>query len=479
MRLADEKGVALIMVLILMGVLSVLGASLIFVSQTETWASQNYRLMSDARYGAESGIHRAANFFLYSTSYSSSAPGTPADPLSNYNITKSPVEYNGQPVQLRSNGASNYPVQSIKDAFTTNAHGTLTSGYPLVYDARATLLSMRQVVVYGSATPVTVQTWQIVGEGSIAGGKPARVDVSAIVERQIQPMFNYAAFATDPGCAALSWSGGANTDSYDSSAALVGGEPVISESGGNVGTNGNLDENGAPTIINGSLSTPRTGVGSCTQGTVTALTLSGSPAPSAGLIELAQNVTYPTPDVPNPAPTGNFTVNNGATVSKTGGGSYGDITIKGKLQLSAGTYNINTLTMNAGGILEILTGPVILNVAGYSTAGNPASGLSATPINMTGGSLTTAAGFDPANFQLTYAGTGTIKMAGGAKNTGLIYAPNATIQDTSANSEWYGAVIGKKVSSAGHSQIHYDRRLQTGSMTVGPWMMNSFSWRRF
>ena len=66
MKAADEHGVALIMVLIMMGILSVLGASLVLVSQTETWSSQNYRLMTEARYGAESGVHKAANYLMNS-----------------------------------------------------------------------------------------------------------------------------------------------------------------------------------------------------------------------------------------------------------------------------------------------------------------------------------------------------------------------------------------------------------------------------
>ena len=32
-----------------------------FLSQTETYASMNYRLMSLARYGAEAGVEKAAN----------------------------------------------------------------------------------------------------------------------------------------------------------------------------------------------------------------------------------------------------------------------------------------------------------------------------------------------------------------------------------------------------------------------------------
>jgi Tfp pilus assembly protein PilX len=482
MKLADERGAALIMVLIMTGVLSVLAASLVFVAQTETWSSQNYRLMTEARYAAESGVHRAANFILNSYTAPTS---TGADLLSNYDTTTSPVRYGGNAVQLRSSDTySNYPVAAVKTAFVSGVHGTLTGGTDTVtYDAIATLVSMRQINVYGSATPATVQTWRIVGRGTLGGAKPARVDVEAILERQVNPVFAYAAFATHNGCGALSWSGGGSTDSYDSSAPLSGGKPVTANISGNVGTNGNLDENGGPTAINGSLSTPRSGVGSCSTGAVTALTLSGSSPPTAGLVELPQPVTYPTPAVPNPPPTGDLTVANGQTTTLTPSGTpptkdLGNVVIKGELRLNAGTYNINSLTMNAGADLTIL-GAVVLNVAGYTTPGNASSGQMGTPIDMTGGSMSANGSFDPTLFQITYAGTGNIKMAGGSDNVGLLYAPNATVQNQSTGADWYGAVIARRVTDSGHATIHWDRRLSLSAMTLGPWMMNSFTWRRF
>jgi Tfp pilus assembly protein PilX len=482
MRVADERGVALIMVLIMMGVLSVLGASLVFVSQTETWSSQNYRMMTEARYAAESGVHRAANFIL--NSYT--APdGSGTDLLSNYNITTSPVQYGGNAVQLRSSDTySNYPVASVKTAFVSAVHGTLAGGTDSVtYDAIATLISMRQITVYGSTTPATVQIWRIVGRGALGGAKPARVDVEAVLERQVNPVFAYAAFATDSGCGALSWAGGGTTDSYDSTAALSGGKPVTADILGNVGTNGNLDENGGPTVVHGSLSTPRSGIGACSTGAVTALTLSGSSPPTDGIVELPQPVTYPTPAVPSPPPTGDLTVGNSQHITLTPAGTppttnLGNVTIKGELRLNAGTYNINSLTMNGGGELMIL-GAVVMNVAGYNTAGNASSGQMGTPIDMTGGSMSANGSFDPSLFQITYAGTGNIKMAGGSDNVGLLYAPNATVQNQSAGADWYGAVIARRVTDAGHATIHWDRRLSTSALTLGAWMMNSFTWRRF
>ena len=68
--------IALFMVL----AMSVLGMTLMFVSQTETASSMNYRMMSQARYGAESGIHQAANYLL-SPAYTNIEPGTATDPF--------------------------------------------------------------------------------------------------------------------------------------------------------------------------------------------------------------------------------------------------------------------------------------------------------------------------------------------------------------------------------------------------------------
>ncbi len=480
MKASDEQGVALVMVLILMGIISVLGASLVLVSQTETWSSQNYRLMTEARYGAESGVHKAANFLL-GTSYIAPSAGGP-DYLSAYNTLRTPVLYGGHNVVLSSTGSgSNYPVSSTVTAFTTAVHQTLGGGTDTVtYDAIATLVSMRSVTVYGSINPVTVQTWQIIGRGTISGSKPARVDVTAVIERQVYPMFNYAAFATNNGCGALSWSGGGSTDSYDSSA-LSAGSPVFSASGGNVGTNGNLDENGGPTIINGSLSTPRSGVGHCTTGAVTALTLSGSSPPTAGLIELPQPVVYPTPDAPNPPPTGDRTINGGSTTLAPG--NYGNITITGHgdLHLTTGVYNINSLSSSGGGNLLIDSGPVILNVAGYQTAGDPSSGYSPSvpALDLSGQSVASTLGYNPSMLQVTYSGSGIISLTGGPDMSGLVYAPNATVHNNSNGAEWFGAVIARNVTDAGHAVIHYDRHLSTTGLFVGPWMIDSFSWKKF
>src|ERR1700751_2003781 len=96
----NEKGAAVILALILIAVLSVMAVSMMFLSQSEGWSSANYRLMSQARDGAEAGLNAAAAFLTSSTSYPSGgsngqpgpsdAPGS-TDPLTAYTTTGATV----------------------------------------------------------------------------------------------------------------------------------------------------------------------------------------------------------------------------------------------------------------------------------------------------------------------------------------------------------------------------------------------------
>ena len=52
----------------------------------------------------------------------------------------------------------------------------------------------------------------------------------------------------------------------------------------------------------GTLSTPRTGVGNCKNGAITALSGNRAADVHEGLIQLPQALTFPTPDPPNPMP---------------------------------------------------------------------------------------------------------------------------------------------------------------------------------
>jgi len=538
-----EQGIALVIALFMMLAMSVLGASLMFVSKTETLSSHNYRLMSQARYGAESGIHQAANYLL-STAYLNIAPGSATDPgtyddvnnianFNNYNVNVSPVtrKSDNSVVKLSWDSTqSSYPIDAVKTAFAQATHGNLdVSDAPVVFKATATLKSMRPIKDNFTGQMVVLQTWEVVGEGSVTGARDATVEVSALVERQPNPIFAYAAFSTDPGCSSMSFGGGGSTDSFDSRTMTLGadGRPVTSASGGDVGTNGNLVVSGSgnnnnATVINGTLSTPRTGVGTCTTSNVTAETINGQATVTGGLVQLSQSVAYPTPPVPNPAPTPGtnvkfqgscpaaassvcsqvtyaagtipgvsgavtYTTLDPALATSTGGKivlsdvetQSGNVLVLkgGGCATCTAEYNFNSLTMNSNSTILIApgTGQVKINILGKQTNGNTMT----TPITITGnGLVNTNLQYDPMDLQIIYAGTGGVQLAGGEKTSALIYAPNASGRFT-GGSDLYGAVVLKNLTDLGGAAIHYDRAMKNEALTAGDYMMSAFTWKNY
>jgi Tfp pilus assembly protein PilX len=472
-----EKGIALVVSLLLMMVLSILSASLMFLAQTETASSGSYRLMSQARYGAESGIHKTIHYLTNTYAL----PGSVADPLANYDMTKSPVTNvaNNQPVILSSNPAvaSNYPIAAVVTAFNDAVQGTLAAGNQTVsYNASAKLLKMIPLVTYGGVNTV-VQTWEITADGTVAGARTGTVEVMSTLEQQVVAAASYAAFATGAGCGALNFHGNnTDTNSYNSLAPLVGGNPQVVNSGGSVGTNGNLTEGGGADIY-GTLSSPRVGIGACSAGNVSALsssggaTVNGHNPPLAGdIVQLPQAVSMPAPTVPTGVPTSSY---NGNGQILLNGASVGNVTVDAHSTLTLGapgvtsTINVNSLTINGNATLNIL-GTVILNVVG---TGQP------TPIDFTGGSVSNSS-FDPTTFQVLYAGTGGIRLNGGAHTTALIYAPNAAAS-FNGGGDFYGSVIAQTIDDNGGASIHYDSRLKSEFFVAGNQMLTAFTWKKY
>jgi hypothetical protein len=520
MKRSSQKGVALIITLILVLVLSVMTVSMMFLAQSETLSSTHYRFMTQARYGAEAGLHAAANYIINpSTGY----PGIgTSDPISAYNVNVSPVTAGGNPVVLSSlSGVSaNYPVAAVKTAFNSASTGTLNVGAnPVNYTASAQLLSMKQIIQCGNAQTLTSQLWRLASHGDITGLRNAQAEVSTLLESHIVPCYNYAAFATGSGCGAINWSGGGPINSYDSSTAS-GGTVSTQGYGGNVGSNGNA--NLAPhTSITGQFSSPETGVGACssgdgisgaTPGTIGSYVLdcqTGPPPPGhtdCGTnpeVKLPQSVSFPTPATSYPTgvtestlPTSGGTLTPGNTPGCAGGtGCYGDIsnsitlmpTITGtygspgppSYSCTGATYYINTLMLNGGKSLTVGTcpdpghtyQPIVLNIVDVNNSG--------TPIDIGGGSIANAS-LNPSFLQIQYAGTGNIKVHGGSTASAVVYAPNAPVELDGANSDWYGALITNTLTLNGNgASIHYDRRLANTVATVGNWTMDTFTWSKY
>jgi hypothetical protein len=539
-RKDHERGIAIILALFLMSAASVLAASLMFLSQTETYATMNYRMMSQARYAGEAAVQKASDFLLDSGQYTIPTLISPLDPVSNYENTKSPFVCSpavagctaGQPIILSAVATqpSNYPAAAVQTAFNAAAQGTLAAGKTTVtYGSYATLIGLSVFQSYGG-TPSVIQTWQITGVGGLTGPKSATVEVVAIVETPKVPANNFAAFATANTCGAMHFAGNVSTDSYDSR--VAGGFAASqTDDGGDVGTNGNLQIEGH-VDVQGNLSSPRTGVGACTEGAVTALTETGSATVEDSIIQLPTAVTYPAPVFSATPPTTLVTLNAatmtaaqaattcsnlGLTVAvncvidpvlktltvntPTGtdvtlpsvsvSGGY-TLILTGKSGIGQ-TVNINSLVGSGNVQIDAnKTGPlgesVVLKVAGTNPVGVTGSNpLYPTEMDVPFDLSTmawkqnAAAGqsLDAAAFQIVYGGHAAINMQGGnSQSAASIYAPNANFS-LQGTQDLYGSILAATIYSHGTPAIHYDRALAAQFFVVGHPMVGTFSWKRY
>lgn len=530
----DEQGIALVITLFLMASLSALAVSMMFLSQTETASSRNYRTMSQARYASEAGVHKAINYLNDPIAY-----GKPnAAALAAFDITKSPVTCvtgctktttgtcdASTPALAASSGcvvlvanfgglSSNYPDAAIVSAFSSAAQGTLavnSSGVTnnaalgtVRFGTAAILLTVRPLVAYGGTADV-VQTWQIVADGSAGpSGALATVEVAGTFEKSAVPAETFAVFATDPGCGAITYQGNGGTDSYNShppgggSVALSGGLPVVTMGGGAIGTNGNLSLGGTVDVW-GTLSTPRAGVGSCTAGAITAITDTGNGVLHEGTIPLAQSKTYPTPVIPLPGATDlDFSSSTTGTCVTTMlamgwscsyNGATSTFTIA-PISPTTTQLSVHNLTIGSNKKLVIAgTGDLTINANSFTTAGTSSlsitnntttlklKGQGVDPVMDMQGNFSTSS-FDPWKLQILYDGTGTLKLRGSNELAATVYAPNAHV-DMASGHDVYGSILAASYNNSGGAKVHYDTSLSARALTISNPYMSSFTWKKY
>ena len=289
-----------------------------FLSQTETYASMNYRMMSQARYGGEAAVQKASDFLLDGTQYTGSVQqqcDRSAGQFRSHRVAGAVEQRAGRALRRRIQGVE-LPcgVRADRVRHRRQRRRCPPGRRRCQYGAYATLLTMQLFESYGGF-PSVVQTWEITGVGGLAGGRPATVEVVAIVETPKVPANSYAAFATANTCGAIYFHGNVTVDSYDSSQGPYSGAGNSQEdSGGDVGTNGNLEIQGSVDVF-GNLYTPRTGVGTCTEGAVNALTETGSADVNGSIVQLPTAVAYPTPTFSATPGTNTVTINSGASLA--------------------------------------------------------------------------------------------------------------------------------------------------------------------
>jgi len=439
---ASERGVAMIFALLSILVLSVLAIGIMTTSQAQNWTAFNYRLTSQARYAAETGVQETMNWL--SNNYTIPTVFTP------YTMTTNPVQCAsgctvGSAVVLSavSGVSSNYPTAAVATAYNTALSGKSVPGMTYAtYSTYAKLLRMTPasgVSWLSGGGGGVVQTWQITSVGSITGARSASVQVVETFERASTPIFQYGLEATGNGCGAVTFEGNDYTDSYNSANGVYSVANSFT-SGGNIATNGNVNlggTGGSAAKINGTVAAVNTTVGACpgagvtdasagNYGTLSAVNPALNPAlpwgcmstpcnPPGTLVTTSQNVSTGCASI-----TG-CTKNTPATISIYDGGSsktvnaftlapgsYGNVTINAAdvVHVSAGTYNINSINFAQDGQFVVDSGPVVFNLVGNCASGCPTE--SGLPADMTSTEVIYGAGYAGFNGCAPSGGTGVV-----------------------------------------------------------------------
>jgi len=505
----SERGIALVAALLALLVLSTLTTAFIFVANTETSTTTNYKALTQGRYMAEAGVERTLYWMRYNYA---------ALPDTSYNTSKSPVEFNSARVVLsgRDGVTANYPDSSKQADFHSNANlynhpwtqdlststnvSSTTTRLSGTYSTSATLLAFRNTQALDSTTTSATEMWQVTSEGSVTGtrGPAATVQVDAIVERRGTPVFNYGLFATGTGCGVLGLSSLSPAGVVDSWNSSNGGTYSLTKnqtpSGhGDIGANGGANLSGSFDVW-GSLYTPLVDqyTHACSDGAPNALNdtstgaIEGEPRRDEGKIRLPEALTFDDPPpISNPPLTSNQAVNSSTcgttipTCHRVGStytldpAQYGNLTLFGSgntFMFSTGTYTINSINMISGKLQIAPGGPVRIQVAGASLQAG------VNPISINAGAWVNTNGVPvPSNLSFAYSGTGTLQVNGEAY--GVIYAPNAFVN--MANGNWYGAMVMNKFSASGGASFHYDLALLDNFCLTLPWRVVSMSRNKY
>ncbi len=278
-----ERGVALILALISLLILSLVAAGLISSTQSEIWGTSSYRKTAQARYVAETGAQQAISWI---TNNFTTNAGNALLTGTNFNLSTMPVEYIGSSSGCSSNtNAGNIAdacilrmtsvtgggqlAGNITDTISTfdSVSKTLESGFSGTvgaatasstpfssiggsYAVAAQLIS----ATYNSSANGWLTKWKITSQGTVGSIQPARVQVVEVIEnlltsggssqQQISSL-PYGAFATSVTCGAITINDGSSVVSYNSGTQSGVSSPTWTYASGSIGTLGNVSLSGS------------------------------------------------------------------------------------------------------------------------------------------------------------------------------------------------------------------------------------------
>ena len=275
----NERGVAMIIALLCMIVISVLAAAIIFSTQTELRTSSNYRYTTQARYVAEAGAQQAIKWIAQNWTPPSNFTDT-----TKFDMGVFPVLYIGGASPQKVVFAAGSGLGSITDTYSAidntldtsfkNSLVNVSSPFSSIngtasFNVAVQLLSATQVTVAGGSQWLT--KWKVISQGTVGPGynngnglaKVQVVEIMADVPSTTSssttvPNFNYGVLATGTGCTVIDMGGGSSpTNAYNSQASGNPGNsnPTTLGTGGTVASFGNISvHNGAH--VNGTVYSP-------------------------------------------------------------------------------------------------------------------------------------------------------------------------------------------------------------------------------
>ena len=382
-RANRESGVALIIALICLLVVSCLAAAMIVSTQSEIWTTYNYRLVTQARYAAEAGSQLTVDYLQNNWH-------APASPLftdtANFDRTSFPVKYIGTLVSGCSTkpytctvvmNAGAFGIASGTYAFdTTDETNFKNVFYPSSAPATLSLPSSAPAgttPTYAVAAQLLevdpdpnnaggwITSWKVFSQGTV--GK-ARVQLVEVVNKVATSgntpppvLFPNGVVALGTSCGAIKMSGGSVLKSYDST--LSGKSHTLfsgaSDCGGasdptkkhcaNVASGGTVELSGS-TSVDGVVTSTLTGtVSNNTCPSVAAVGWSGGPAIPGGAVAINKVASLPTPPAVNiPA----VPANTAACVDPDRNNPLLPSWAKGTLDRCNGGSNVGTVTLTNG-----------------------------------------------------------------------------------------------------------------------------------
>ncbi|MFB3922211.1 MAG: hypothetical protein ACE145_10845 [Terriglobia bacterium] len=246
----SPRGVALILVMLVLTMLSLLTAAIVFTARADTMASYNYKLTTQADYLAKAGVQQALNWFRSSRYQAVSE----SQATTYYNVTATGSIYNlyssstspvkcvaaspncpspNATVQLFSipgTGSSNFPNitnasgVAVAQAFASDLGSIRLTGDSLnsgTVSINAVLLSYQTLNAGNppAVTPTAVETWLITSRATWTGtasvtGSAASAEEQAIIQPLYFPSYGHALYGY---CSVtMQGSAGVCTDAFNS-----------------------------------------------------------------------------------------------------------------------------------------------------------------------------------------------------------------------------------------------------------------------